>query len=246
MHFPHTQATVATKRTISEALDTDSGRSTVCAKIVKVSPVKHVRDGTLPVRSIGVADESGTTKIVLFKDLAEQAFREGDIITCTELYRKTFQQTQQLTAHASSQLQFVQDDDLLFLETSSTHFDDDPDFSRSNPPSHTVQEIIFVDVYTICTKPPCHKKKYQQGACPLCQSTESNKTSARAVLKLQDGTTVTAFQETLRHLADIKEITSTSNELLQLLIDNLPIQFSGQIVNNVVQNVHKLPQSSQV
>lgn len=72
--------------------------------VLQISPTKLVKGG-LAVRSLGVEDTSGTAKVVLFKDLAEQTYKEGDIIQCTNVYRKVYNNKPQLTTVAASTLE---------------------------------------------------------------------------------------------------------------------------------------------
>ncbi|XP_070205359.1 uncharacterized protein [Littorina saxatilis] len=243
--FPDQKSTnQSTKRTISEALLKDvQSRSTITAKVVKVSPVKRVKEGgSLAVRALGIADNEGISKLVLFQQNAEKIFEEGDVINCSNLYCKTYRNRKQLTSLASTEIEFVQDDNLLLLDITSSppQFLEDPDFNTLPPPPlHTVDEVLFTDVYIICTNASCHRKKYQRGTCPNCAGTSSTESSARASLKLSDGKQVTVFEDNLKVLLGEQPIITTNDELLQQIIEALPITFEADIRTNTLSRVVK-------
>ncbi|KAK7095892.1 uncharacterized protein [Littorina saxatilis] len=136
---------------------------------------------------------------------------------------------------------FVQDDELLLMDINDTGlaaFNDDPDFhTQEAAPEHTVEEIMYTDVYICCTKAACSKKKYEDGECPNCAARDSHQNTARAVFQLRDGRQVTAFHDELQKLLARDLDLQSNDSLLTQIIDTLPIKFTGQISTNTIRNV---------
>ncbi|XP_070182144.1 uncharacterized protein [Littorina saxatilis] len=233
-------AKTSTKRKLSEALadENASCRSTVVAKVVKVSPKKTVANG-LSVKSLGIQDQTGHAKMVLFKDMAEREYKEGDIICCSNVYRKLYQNRPQLTTVATSQLEFVQSDDLDLMDSQAVEaFDEDPDFTKpEDVPDYTIDEIMYTDVYTPCNKSACRNSKYKDNACPKCGDKDSKRKTCRVVMKTASGLEVTAFEDEVKNLLKQDVLSLESNDcLLTQVIDALPITFSAKIVNGTLRN----------
>lgn len=71
----------------------------------QVSPLSFRMEGTLPVRCIAVKDETATVKVALFDKLATSTYTEGSAVEVSSVYKKTFNNRDQLTTTRESSCQ---------------------------------------------------------------------------------------------------------------------------------------------
>lgn len=70
-----------------------------------MSPLKFRLEGTLPVRCIGVKDESGYAKVIAFAEAAEATYEPNTAIEVSAVYMKKWKNKAQLNFSKSSECQ---------------------------------------------------------------------------------------------------------------------------------------------
>lgn len=63
------------------------------------------KEGTLPVRILGVKDETARAKVCLFSDKATTAFRRHDVLEISSVYPKTHNNNKTLCASRDTTLE---------------------------------------------------------------------------------------------------------------------------------------------
>ena len=71
----------------------------------QVSPLKYRKDGSLAIRSLAVKDQSSLVKVALFEDNAKMQFERNQVVQVSSVYKKTFNNIEQLTATPHSECQ---------------------------------------------------------------------------------------------------------------------------------------------
>ncbi|XP_065941722.1 uncharacterized protein [Magallana gigas] len=225
-------------------------KSTVTGKIVKVSPLKQVRDGTLSVKSLLMKDNDGLAKVCLFSKNAEMNYEEGDVVQITSVYPKQFLNMPQLTTTSESRCQFIPNTLNVSDPTSEElkAFENDTDFLNStsdiSTKAITLTDVLEADVYEICAKQGCRQKKMIKGQCPVCGGQESaTEKNIRALFLYesegQKDRKITMFKGAIESAMNKNVPTTDKNETLMFLIESLPISFSGCIsASNIVYNIN--------
>ncbi|XP_060555681.1 uncharacterized protein LOC132716425, partial [Ruditapes philippinarum] len=251
--LPEDEPVAGSKRSIKDALDSPQ-KSTVVAKVLKVSPLKFQREGSLAVRSLGLKDESGTpVKVSLFGKLAAQEYVPNSVIQLTSVYNKVYNSRQQLTATKDTHFEYVANHKLQNVSCTSSDgfvFNDDPDFNENNDKDCLSEDMFVTSIYDLAlydagTNSGCRKKKLQGGKCPSCNGTTSDK-SIRMKVEVakhedEEGKTITIFQRDAEVIFEFAlDNNATDDDVIGDLVMQLPVAISCKLIRNNLIDLKKV------
>ncbi|XP_056015314.1 uncharacterized protein LOC130052971 [Ostrea edulis] len=223
---------------LQEALNSPE-KSSVMGKIVKVSPIKYVRDGNLAVKSLFLKDNSTVAKVCLFDKLAENEYAEGNNLQITAVYPKKYLGVEQLTSTAFTKCQFLSDQNFPDkTEEDFQRFQSDGDFLDSTsdlmPSLVTLTDILDIDIYDVCGNGACKEKKMIKEKCPVCGGhTKKVEKNIRVTFLFSTESKrdekATIFKDTLKEVMKDTFTIESKAACLSVLLEKLPIKFKSQV-----------------
>ncbi|XP_078313431.1 uncharacterized protein LOC111105609 isoform X2 [Crassostrea virginica] len=234
-------------QSLQEALNS-SEKSIIMGKIVKVSPIKYVRDGNLAVKSLLLKDNSTVAKVCLFDKLAEGEYEEGSNLQITAVYAKKYLNFEQLTSTAQTKCQFLSDQNFPNkTEEDFQRFQSDGDFLDSTselmPSIVTLTNILDMDIYDVCSNDACREKKMIKEKCPVCgghkKKAEKNiRVTFLFSTESKKDQKATIFKDTLQEIVKDKIPIESKAACSSVLLEKLPVVFKSQITaRNTFSNI---------
>ncbi|CAC5406345.1 unnamed protein product [Mytilus coruscus] len=223
-------------------------KSVVTGNIVKVSPIKHVQEGTLPVKSIILKDKTATAKICLFGKNAELDYQKWNMVEVSAVYPKAYYNVTQLTSTSTTKCQFLPPDEEIELLNGDENnkWKVDPDFKKQTADEEQhiqLTDIVGVDLYDVCGNDACRNKKMKDNSCPTCHETETKGSKYFKVVFMyktekKEDQKITLFKNTVANILKIEVFYNLKQELIQSLIEKLTIKCIASIsANNALYNI---------
>ncbi|KAJ8300230.1 hypothetical protein KUTeg_005733 [Tegillarca granosa] len=223
-------------------------KSVVTGKIVKVSPIKHVQEGTLPVKSLILKDKTATAKVCLFGKNAELNFEMGNMVEVSAVYPKVYCNVTQLTSTALTKCQFLPPNDEIDLlhEEENNQWKNDADFQEEKVDEQEniqLTDIINVDIYDVCQNDACRNKKLINNTCPSCKGTDAKMVKYFKVIFMyqtdkKEDQKITLFKNTISNIIKMDLDFNSKEDVIQFLVEKLPIQCTASITpNNTLYNI---------